>query len=351
MGSANSIQNVQNAKELLLYGYVRNIEKILNAEIPNSIYAICLEYYSNYVKAFERIIFGVLFSQTNKLQLIEKLKHYITKLTHVITNDEPDEIAFLTALGYESDESNNLILKHNPTQQIIKNALYVLNKYQNTFDNINKYTLKELILYAVENDKNYLIWSILLIYSMFTDSITLLATFTAIIATNEKHKLVIVNIVKYWMNEYWQEDFYQNKEIYMYIQEYNWFGYQVIKTQFEKLQKLQIKALNIHNETVNIHGIVPQKYSLSKISAKDMASQITLLNCKLFDKIRNRECINGNWKSNQNKIISPNILELIQQFNNFVIFIQIQILRERSVKNRVKAIEYFIQIGEYLRQW
>eukprot|EP01084_Bolivina_argentea_P191140 328330_1 len=350
MGSANSIQNVQNAKELLLYGYVRNIETTLNGEIPNSLYTLCLEYYNNYVKVLERIIFGVLFRQTNKLQLIEQLKHHTKKLTRVNAKRIPITLTFLTALGYECDESL-VVEKRIPTQQIIQNTLFVLNKYQNTFDNINKYTLKELILYAVENDKNYLIWSILLIYSMFTDSITLLATFTAIIATNEKYKSRIVNIVKYWMNEYWQEDFYQNKEIYMYIQEYNWFGYQVIKTQFEKLQKLQIKALNIHNETVNIHGIVPQKYSLSKISAKDMASQITLLNCKLFDKIRNRECINGNWKSNQNKIISPNILELIQQFNNFVIFIQIQILRERSVKNRVKAIEYFIQIGEYLRQW
>jgi len=63
-----------------------------------------------------------------------------------------------------------------------------------------------------------------------------------------------------------------------------------------------------------------------------VANQITLIDYGLFSSIEPRECVHQRWKDVDNKRMAPNILSLIQQFNNFTIFIQIQILKERSLK-------------------
>jgi len=54
-------------------------------------------------------------------------------------------------------------------------------------------------------------------------------------------------------------------------------------------------------------------------------------------------------KKKDNRAMSPNILAMIQQFNNLTTFVQIQILREKSLKDRGRAIKRIIKMGEHFR--
>jgi len=73
------------------------------------------------------------------------------------------------------------------------------------------------------------------------------------------------------------------------------------------------------------------------------------LDYRLFSSIEPRECVHQRWKDVNNKQMAPNILSLIQQFNNFTIFIQIQILQESSLRKRSLALKRIIKMGEHFR--
>ena len=89
---------------------------------------------------------------------------------------------------------------------------------------------------------------------------------------------------------------------------------------------------------------------LSKSTAEEMAEQITLIDYGLFSSIEPREWTNQRWAHIRSmKELAPNITSLVQQFNNFIIFIQIQILKESSLKNRALALKRIIKMGEHFR--
>ena len=54
------------------------------------------------------------------------------------------------------------------------------------------------------------------------------------------------------------------------------------------------------------------------------------------------------WK--KKKESSPNVLAMIQQFNNLTVFVQLQILQEKSLRERSKSIKRVIKMGERFRE-
>ena len=85
---------------------------------------------------------------------------------------------------------------------------------------------------------------------------------------------------------------------------------------------------------------------LARSSGEEVADQLTLLDYGLFSSIEPRECVHQRWKEvdgaakgGGKKRFRSKILSLIQQFNNFTIFIQIQILKESSLKKRALALK------------
>jgi len=84
-------------------------------------------------------------------------------------------------------------------------------------------------------------------------------------------------------------------------------------------------------------------------NAEQMADQITLLDYEIFCNIEARECIGQAWKKKNNKKLAPHILGIIQQFNSLTVFVEIMILRERSLRQRSKALLSVIKMGERFR--
>jgi len=115
---------------------------------------------------------------------------------------------------------------------------------------------------------------------------------------------------------------------------------------YELEKKMNISSLFANVDVGDINKV---NTILVKSTAEELADQITLMDYRLFSRIEPRECVHQRWKNKNNKKLAPNILALIQQFNNFVIFIQIQILRERSLRKRGTAIKRIIKMGQHFK--
>eukprot|EP01084_Bolivina_argentea_P266544 452113_1 len=189
-------------------------------------------------------------------------------------------------------------------------------------------------------------------------------------------QLKVMNALRDWIKRYWSEDFHGNAEIQSELEEwlkelcvYNkldrmnascvWISasYSLVHTEYirqkqinwELKLKQQMNILSSLFEDVEVGDQKERNACLGKLTAEELADQLTLLDHALFSRIKPRECVHQRWKDANNKQLAPNILSLIQQFNNFSIFIQFQILRERSLKRRGTAIKRVIKMGQHFR--
>eukprot|EP00484_Ammonia_sp_Unknown_P030700 CAMPEP_0197050808 /NCGR_PEP_ID=MMETSP1384-20130603/25624_1 /TAXON_ID=29189 /ORGANISM="Ammonia sp." /LENGTH=804 /DNA_ID=CAMNT_0042483269 /DNA_START=16 /DNA_END=2430 /DNA_ORIENTATION=- len=200
----------------------------------------------------------------------------------------------------------------------------------------------------------------------------------------QRQKVIQLKVFKSlldWMESCWLDDFegnnQLNKELNAWMAELEQLQYTKLKKQClwlkplldtvvkttakskfvsETLRKqLAEKAINPETgvprylENVEIK-ILKRGYKLSSVTADELANQITWMNFKVFSSIQARECIGQNWKKQRKEEWSPNILLMIQQFNNLVTFVQLQILLESSLKDRAKEIKLMIQMGERMRK-
>jgi len=173
------------------------------------------------------------------------------------------------------------------------------------------------------------------------------------------------------MKTYWDDDFLHDlelqKELSLWLsdlaktaiakqQECPWIAplSNMVNKEYERFK------LTSPNQSARAHAIkfneatgiplklerVPIKkgYKLSSTTAEDLADQITVMDYNIFSNIAERECIGQAWKKKKEQ--SPNVLAMINQFNNLTVFVQLQILQEKSLKDRGKAIKRIIKMGE-----
>jgi len=349
---------------------------------------------------------------------------------------------FLMLLGFESDAMGmKLICEEKPSQQVVRNAIEVLNTYESRLglgrknknrnrdgnsNNKNKeddeqsyitlggpdsgggkggngkdqeedtLTLEQIIIWSTHENMrdNDTMETLILTHKQFTNSLTLLKNlrrrFDVPIPNdirNDKLKidefrsnvqkriqLKVIKSLRDWMKQYWDDDFLNDLEVQKELMawlsdleelkntkssECPWIAplssmvskeYERFKlkspNQDKKLQQIEYNRLNPktgipkHLENVSIK----KGFKLSNTTAEDLADQITLMDYKIFSNIQERECIGQAWKKKKEQ--SPNVLAMIQQFNNLTVFVQLQILSEKSLRDRSKAIKRVIKMGE-----
>ena len=91
---------------------------------------------------------------------------------------------------------------------------------------------------------------------------------------------------------------------------------------------------------------VPPRMNIGGVSVEDIANQITLMDYRIFRRIEPRECIGQCWKKKENKKWAPHIVAMIEQFNKLTLFVQIQVLRPQSLRERSRALRRMIAMGE-----
>jgi len=191
-------------------------------------------------------------------------------------------------------------------------------------------------------------------------------------------QLKVIKSLRDWMKTYWDEDFLNDLEVQKEL--ISWLAdLEELKKQKQtecpwikplssmvskEFERFKLKSPNQARKLENIklfklnpdsgipqcleHVSIKKGYKLSNTTAEDLADQITLMDYKIFSNIAERECIGQCWKKRKEE--SPNVLAMIQQFNNLTVFVQLQILSEKSLKDRSKAIKRVIKMGERFKE-
>ena len=307
-----------------------------------------------------------------------------------------------------------LVCEQKPSQQLVRNAIEVLNTYEsrmniarnnngNNDDNHNDnngdqqddtLTLEQILLWSTQENMRDLdmMETLVLTHKLFTNSVTLLKQlrrrFDVPIPNDlrddelkikdfrsnvqKRIQLKVIKASRDWMKNYWHEDFAQNPQLQEELKawlsdleqlkatlatECPWIAplsaalskeYQRLKSSNNKLSndnKLDPKTgVPKYLEYVSIK----KGYGLSNSTAQELAEQITLMDHHIFSNISPRECIGQKWKKRKEE--APNVLAMINQFNNLTVFIQLSILSEKSVRDRAKCIKRIIQMGQRFKE-
>ena len=176
----------------------------------------------------------------------------------------------------------------------------------------------------------------------------------------ERKRLKVRKAIRDWMRHYWKEDFQDNfdgirDELSEWCQEMQTkapgLASKTIYREFSRLLKNGQNDMSAKDDNVDWASVqIDDKFNFNESTHDELADQITLMDYRIFRQIRARECIGQAWKKKGNKENSPNILKMIAQLNRLVVFVQIQILQEKKLRTRVKAIRKIIKMGERFRQ-
>jgi len=91
------------------------------------------------------------------------------------------------------------------------------------------------------------------------------------------------------------------------------------------------------------------KFTFMDIEPADAARQLTLLESAIFRRIAHTEFHHLNWKKEDGKKIAPNILKLVERFNQVSYWVSTEIVMQSELRDRVACVRRFITIAEHLR--
>lgn len=184
---------------------------------------------------------------------------------------------------------------------------------------------------------------------------------------DHKQKLIrfrVVNILKSWFDIFWMED--QNEESRQLIRDVYAFAREAIKSSEtpgsgplmavldqrmngkEAGGRRMIQTLNQSTPT----PIVPKnmkKLKFLDIDVTEFARQLTVIESRLYGKIKAAECLNKTW---QKKVgegdpdPAPNVKALILHSNQMTNWVAEMILAQMDVKKRVVVIKHFVAVAD-----
>ena len=191
---------------------------------------------------------------------------------------------------------------------------------------------------------------------------------------DRKQKLIrfrVVNILKSWFDSFWMEDF--NEESKTLIRDVYTFAKDTVKSTETPgsaplmailEQRLggkdaggrrMVQTLNQNTPT----PIMPKnmkKLKFLDIDATEFARQLSIIESRLYGKIKAAECLNKTW---QKKVpqgepdLAPNVKALILHSNQMTNWVAEMILAQVDVRKRVVVIKHFVSVADvsFLSTW
>ncbi|CZT52089.1 related to cell division control protein 25 (GDP/GTP exchange factor) [Rhynchosporium secalis] len=178
----------------------------------------------------------------------------------------------------------------------------------------------------------------------------------------------VVNILKSWFDNFWMED--QSDDTKALIREVYTFARDTVKTtetpgsgplmavleQRLRGQDTTAKRLVLTLSQSTPQPIMPKnmkKLKFLDIDVTEFARQLTIVESKLYGKIKPTECLNKTW---QKKVAendpepAPNVKALILHSNQLTNWVAEMILTQLDVKKRVVVIKHFVLVADKCRQ-
>lgn len=91
-------------------------------------------------------------------------------------------------------------------------------------------------------------------------------------------------------------------------------------------------------------------FDVLKVSADDIAQQLTLIDLPLFQKIDPEELTSCTWTSKRKYESCPNIVRATKRFNQVSYWVTREILDTKTAKGRAEKIAYFIKLAKKLQE-
>lgn len=184
---------------------------------------------------------------------------------------------------------------------------------------------------------------------------------------DRKQKLIrfrVVKILKSWFDNFWMEDY--NEESRQLIRDVYNFAKDTLKsTEMSSSaplmqvldQRLNGKEVGVKRmvQTLNANSPAPimprnmKKLKFLDIDVTEFARQLTVIESRLYSKIKPTECLNKTW---QKKVgegdpePAPNVKALILHSNQMTNWVAEMILAQVDVRKRVVVIKHFISVAD-----
>lgn len=177
----------------------------------------------------------------------------------------------------------------------------------------------------------------------------------------------VVNILKSWFDNYWMEANDENSQqlmqrVYAFakdtVQSTSTPGAGPLLTAIEQRMRGQDASSKRLVLTLNAQAptsIVPKnmkKLKFLDIDALEFARQLTMIESKLYAKIKPTECLNKTWQKKMNTgdaDPAENVKALILHSNQLTNWVAQMILTQADVKRRVVVIKHFVSIADKCR--
>jgi son of sevenless-like protein len=174
----------------------------------------------------------------------------------------------------------------------------------------------------------------------------------------------VVNILKSWLDNFWMED--QSEATMQLIRDVYPFPRETVKTtetpgsgplmvvleQRLRGQEATAKRLVLTLSQSTPPPIMPKnmkKLKFLDIDVTEFARQLTIIESKLYGKIKPTECLNKTWqkKIGENEPEpAPNVKALILHSNQLTNWVAEMILTQQDVKKRVVVIKHFVSVAD-----
>ncbi|KAJ5046814.1 uncharacterized protein L3040_004039 [Drepanopeziza brunnea f. sp. 'multigermtubi'] len=177
----------------------------------------------------------------------------------------------------------------------------------------------------------------------------------------------VVNILKSWFDNFWMED--QSDETKALIRDVYTFARDTVKTtetpgsgplmavleQRLRGQDTTAKRLVLTLNQSTPQPIMPKhmkKLKFLDIDVTEFARQLTIVESKLYGKIKPTECLNKTWQKKvgeNDPEPAPNVKALILHSNQLTNWVAEMILTQLDVKKRVVVIKHFVLVADKCR--
>ncbi|KAI1824827.1 ras GEF [Xylaria intraflava] len=177
----------------------------------------------------------------------------------------------------------------------------------------------------------------------------------------------IINTMKAWLDTYWMEE--PNEESKQLLRDMQAFARDTVKSTEVASSTSLLAALDQHLGGKDISSkrlvqtlasniptpIMPKnmkKLKFLDIDVTEFARQLTIIESKLYAKIKPSECLNKTW---QKKVAdgepepAPNVKALILHSNQMTNWVAEMILAQMDVKKRVVVIKHFVSVADKCR--
>ncbi|KAI7872904.1 ras guanine nucleotide exchange factor domain-containing protein [Spinellus fusiger] len=175
-------------------------------------------------------------------------------------------------------------------------------------------------------------------------------------------RLRVFNVIKSWLDTYYNEEEDQpmlsvlmefTKE---HVQETMRFGYEqlakLIKIRMDAEENGQIRKMTLNIRTEMPAPILPKnmkRVQFLEIDPLEIARQLTIMDFRLYNRIKPVECLDKNWGRGDADNIAANVKTSIEYSNQVTAWVTDSILSKEDIKKRAAVLKHWVLVAEKCR--